>query len=105
MAQETDTTQSVPPSEHDASPEAAVSSPAAQPLTGFKPQDKHRLAPDRVPSALETFRPPSISEPAVEADPIAATSEKERREHRKEVDGIVKAQRDAETLVGISLRR
>ncbi|MGA9284234.1 MAG: hypothetical protein WBV85_02215 [Solirubrobacteraceae bacterium] len=80
-------------------------STASERLTGFEPDDRRMPAPDRVPSALETFRAAPVMEPVTEVDPMAALSEKERKEHHEEINGIVKAQRDAETLVGITMRR
>jgi hypothetical protein len=100
---ETETPEGIVVAEADALNEDGAGS--GEQLTGFEPRDKHAPAPDRVPSALETFKPPPASEPVVEVDPIGAVSDKERKEHRQAVDGIVKAQRDAETLVGVSLRR
>jgi hypothetical protein len=104
-ANEIHTPQSIIVGEPPSSVEPETETAASQPVTGFEPNDRHAPAPDRVRSALETFQPAPPSEPATVVDPIGAVSDKERREHREKVDGIVQAQRDAETLVGISLRR
>lgn len=96
-------------------PAQAPPSPSTQPLpspteqvapvTGFEPRDRSAPAPDRLPSALDAFRGAPRMDPGAEVDPMAALSDKERDEHRQELADIVQAQRGAETLVGVTMRR
>jgi hypothetical protein len=72
--------------------------------TGFRPDDARQLAPERVEDAAATFSSISRAPVVKHMGGDELLTEAQQRENRKELQGILRAQRIAETLTGVGGR-